>query len=453
LIVDRARAIATTPLEAWIGAKIGCTVAAPSRDEIEEYQLGRLNETLRLAGERSPFYRELLGGSPPPPLRDLAEFARLPFTCAEDLRLHGPSIPCAPRGSTGKVVTLDSSGTSGDPKQVLFTFRDQELTIDYFEVGMSTLVGPGDRVLILLPGERQGSVGDLLASGLRRIGATAIPYGLVRSASETVALMLRERVTSLVGIPVQIRALAESWGDLAAGAKGPRSILLGSDYVPRAVVRGLREAWSCEVFEHYGTTEMGLGGGVECEAHEGYHMREADLLIEIVEPESGTRLPDGERGEVVFTTLTREGMPLIRYRTGDLSRIIPEPCPCGSVLRRLAKIESRMGDAVPIGGDQVLTMPDLDESIFESRGIVDFAASAIREAGTTRLRICALASAQVRAPSVAELKASIRRIDALKAAEEAGALAFELSIYFCGDRVGSRGEKRVIRRSTAAPDS
>ena len=85
----------------------------------------------------------------------------------------------------------------------------------------------------------------------------------------------------------------------------------------------------------HGMTEMGLGGAAQCEAGLGYHLQEGDLYFEIVHPETGAALPDGALGEVVFTTLTRQGMPLVCYRTGDLSRFIPEPCPCGSVLRSM----------------------------------------------------------------------------------------------------------------------
>ena len=100
-------------------------------------------------------------------------------------------------------------------------------------------------------------------------------------------------------------------------------MLLSTDQAPAPLVAAIEQAWGCRVFDHYGTTETGLGGGVECEAHDGLHLREADLLFEVVEPATGRSLPDGEEGEIVFTTLTREAMPLIRYRTGDLGRLLP----------------------------------------------------------------------------------------------------------------------------------
>ena len=116
------------------------------------------------------------------------------------------------------------------------------------------------------------------------------------------------------------------------------------------------------MFNHYGMTEMGLGVGLECEGFCGYHLREADLYTEIIDPSSGLPVEDGQLGEVVFTTLTRSAMPLIRYRTGDMSRFIPGPCACNTVLKRLDLIKSR--DRVYLNQNDYLTMADFDEVLF-----------------------------------------------------------------------------------------
>jgi phenylacetate-coenzyme A ligase PaaK-like adenylate-forming protein len=147
--------------------------------------------------------------------------------------------------------------------------------------------------------------------------------------------------------------------------------LLSTDYVPAAIVRGLERIWGCQVFNHYGATEMGLGGGVECEAHRGHHLREADMLFEIVNPETGEPVSDGEYGEVVFTTLTRCGMPLIRYRMGDRSRFIVGECPCGTKLRTLERVRGRFSGFVRVG-DETLKLPDFDEALFPISGLLNF---------------------------------------------------------------------------------
>jgi phenylacetate-coenzyme A ligase PaaK-like adenylate-forming protein len=125
---------------------------------------------------------------------------------------------------------------------------------------------------------------------------------------------------------------------------------------------------------------MGLGGGVDCKARRGYHLREVDLYFEIIDPISGEALPDDEYGEVVFTTLTRRGMPLIRYRTGDVSRFIPEACPCGTQLKTLEKITHRLSGSISIG-TRYMTMADLDEALFAINGVLNFTATMTHENG------------------------------------------------------------------------
>lgn len=367
-----------TPLQPWIAHKIGAT-GALTRAALEAYQLAALNETLARARARSPFYRERLSGAPPA-LSSLDETTALPFTTAGDLRESGLRFLCVSQGDIQRVVTLDTSGTTGDPKRLYFTADDQDLTVDFFRVGMSTLTDPGDRVLILLPGERPGSVGDLLAKALGRLGAEGIKHGPVRDIARTLKVLTDRDVNVLVGVPVQVLALARA-AEFVGAASPPalERLLLTTDYVPDAIVRTLEEAWGCEVYNHYGMTEMGLGGGVECRARRGYHLREADLYVEIVHPVTGAPVQAGERGEVVFTTLTRVGMPLIRYRTGDESRFVPGDCPCGTVLRTLERVQSRIEGRVDLGAGHYLTMAHLDEALFSIEGLLDFSATLTRE--------------------------------------------------------------------------
>jgi phenylacetate-CoA ligase len=381
-----------TPLEPWIARKIGHRDdrSTLTQERIRNYQLARLRDTLRLARERSPFYRRHMAGAPGD-VSCLEDLARFPFTTADDVRENGLQFLCVSQGDIQRVVTLDTSGTTGNPKRLYFTRADQELTIDFFHVGMSTLTDPGDRVLILLPGERPGSVGDLLAAALRRLGAEGIKHGPVRDVAQTLDVIVEQAVNSLVGIPVQVLALAR-YGE-SVGAPPPpilKRALLTTDHVPDAIARTLELAWGCEVYNHYGMTEMGLGGGVECQARRGYHVREADLYFEIVDPATGNPLQDGERGEVVFTTLTRRGMPLIRYRTGDVSRFVPGDCPCGTILKTLDRVKGRVSGSVEIGEACYLAMADLDEALFPIAGMLDFSATLTRNGSRDRLHIEAI---------------------------------------------------------------
>jgi phenylacetate-coenzyme A ligase PaaK-like adenylate-forming protein len=369
-----------TPLEPWIAQKIKSGNAPLTRAAIEAYQLERLRNVTAMAIEKSSFYRRRLAAVDPAGFHDLADFQRLPFTTGDDLREEGIRFLCVSQSDIARVVTLDTSGTTGKPKRCYFTRPDQDLTIDFFGIGMSTLVGIGDRVLILLPCELAGSVGDLLQAGLQRRGITAIKHGPVSDPFETLSRMDEEKITALVGVPVQVLALARLWQEAAdPKCSPPKNILLSTDYVPEAVVTVLKEIWDCEVYNHYGMTEMGLGGGVSCGAQTGYHLREADFFFEIVDPKSGAVLPDGESGEVVLSTLTRQGMPFIRYRTGDLSRFIPEPCPCGTILKTMEFLRLRISGIHPLDAES-LSICDLDEALFPLAGLIDYSASLYDEA-------------------------------------------------------------------------
>jgi len=352
-----------TPLEPWIKTKIGLLPEEVlTRVVLEEYQLARLGDTIEYVKRHSPFYRELLADCNQP--ASLKELAGLPFTTPADIRESDHRFLCVSQGEIERVVTLRSSGTTAPSKRLHFTADDLELTIDFFHHGMGTMVEPGQKVLILMPGELPGSVGDLLAKGLDRLGVEGIIHGLVRNSEETLRDIETRKIDCLVGLPVQLLGLARHPAVTLLGPNRIKSILLSADYAPAAVVNALTNTWGAPVFDHYGMTEMGLGGCVECWHRSGYHLREADLYIEIIDPLTGEQLPDGEMGEVVFTTLTRRGMPLIRYRTGDLARFLEEPCPCGTVLRRMERTRGRMAGSVRLANGEMLNISGLDETLF-----------------------------------------------------------------------------------------
>ena len=435
--------IKRTPLEAWTAQKIGVEKQRLTRQDIESYQLLKLSETIRLAYARSPFYRKLLKGIAEKEIACLSDLGSFPFTTAEDISDHSLHFLCVSQDEIGRVVTLDTSGTTGKSKRIYFTPSDQELTIDFFQHGMSTLVEAGDRVMILLPCEREGSVGDLLAAALLRSGVKPVRHGIVRNISETLKIMRAEDVTAVVGIPVQVLALAR-YADASGIPIHMKSALLSTDHVPAVIVRELEHLWGCRVFEHYGMTEMGLGGGVECEAHAGYHLREADLYFEIVDIE-GNPLPEGQEGEVVFTTLTRQGMPLIRYRTGDISSFLPGPCSCGSVIRLLDRIKRRKSSRVSISESQHFDMSDLDENIFATRGVLDFTASVDNARTATQLNIEAVTVDQPYQVTESALSGALDDVRSISEARRDGKLRVSVKTIRCDGTLPPPTGKRLIK--------
>ena len=433
-----------TPLESWIAHKIGCQDGQLTRDALEVHQLEKLRETLRLVRLKSRFYQKRLDDAPHyvSSLRDLTQF---PFTTAQDIREQGLQFLCVSQDEIQRVVTLDTSGTTGQPKRLYFTQEDQELTIDFFHIGMSTFTEPDDKVLILLPCERIGSVGDLLAVALQRLGAHPIKHGVVRDISETLAVMSEERVDCLVGIPTQVLALARYSERLKL-----KSGLLTTDHVPNAIATAVEHAWGSRVYNHYGMTEMGLGGGVECRARRGYHLREADMYFEIIHPITGEPVADGEMGEVVFTTLTRRGMPLIRYRTGDISRFLPGECPCGTTLKTLERVKSRVSGCVAVGDQWHLTMADLDEALFSIAGVLDFTAAISREGTQNRLRLEVRVVERANDNIAGAIDAALESIPAVKFARTSHQLEVVVAMQNTRSVVARPIKRTIMDRRTGA---
>ncbi len=337
-------------LENWIAEKVrGHAEIDLTENRIRRYQLGRLRETIEYVAEKSPFYRKQLKGFSAKDLRTLEDFEQFPFTTPQDIRQHGPQFLCVSQSEIQRVVTLLDS--KEQPRRVYFTRQDLELTVDFFCHGMSGIVERGQKVLILLPGPRPDSVGYLLARALKLMGVQGIVYGLVQDRLNTANKIRKQEIDCLVGMPTQVLSIAKHTGAKAIPPGQIKSVLLSPDaclrspYVLSTIVNELHGIWNCPVFKHYGTTEMGFGGGVECSALSGYHLREADLYFEIVDKHSGMPMHRGELGEIVFTTLTRNGMPLIRYRTSHFARFLEETCQCGTVLRRMETVlEAKAGD-------------------------------------------------------------------------------------------------------------
>lgn len=361
-------------LDIWTARKLGLDAEhLLTRERLDCYTAQKLQQTIRLAAENSVFYRDRLKQNAEVLKQilslemgdkhfDLAAFwelfEQLPFSTGQDLHERGEDFLCVRPNEISRIVTLPTGGSMGIPKRVYFTEKDQQLTVDFFENGMQLLADSRDKILILMPAERPGSIGTLLAQGLSNFGAGSIRYGLpktnwaesLQETADLLDLIRREGVSGVVALPLHMKCLAElelRQRQAAEQQKSVReairlnSVLLSADYVPEDAVQLIEDVFNCHVYEHYGMTEMGLGCAVNCGQGSGYHIRELDIYLEIIDPDTGTVIRDDRPGEIVFTTLTREGMPFLRYRTGDHSRWILERCSCGSILKRLDKVEPR----------------------------------------------------------------------------------------------------------------
>ena len=360
--MDLAEGVAVNDVRA-LEALIGTTVG----DDLDAYRLRMVNRQIAVLRERSSFYQCLLAGYPLS-LRSLDELAQLPFTTADDLRGQESAFCCVPASAVQRIVTLRSSGSSGAAKRLMFSAADLERTVAFFAAGMQCMTGPGERVMIFMPATQDG-ISDLLRRGLCRFGAVPYIYGPVTDMADAIRACSDFQPDCMVGLPSQMRQLS-----LLAPSIAPRTLLLSADYIAESLCDMIRRQWNCEIFRHWGMTETGYGGAVECPAHAGWHIRHDELLLEIIDPENGAILPPGQRGELVLTTLRREAMPLLRYRTGDIAALETGSCACGSRWPRLRGVYGRLTSAIPLPDGRQLSIHLLDELLFADRDVLDFTA-------------------------------------------------------------------------------
>lgn len=391
-----------TPVDDLVAARLGID-GALTRERLELAQMDALRHAVRHAQANSPLYRRRLAGLDPDSLHVLGDLARLPLLSADDIATEGHRLLAVSQSMVSRVVTMQTSGSTGLPKRFSFTAADLAATSAFFLRGMQSLVDTGDRVLVLLPFAAPDSVGDLLIRALKDGGIKACGLWPPEPVADMAERIRRQQLTSVVGLPQHLLALAQ-----AVGPGAIKSMLLCSDYAAPALRRRIEAACGCETFLHYGATESGLGGAVECSEHRGCHLREAELLVEIVDPCTGGTLADGRVGEVVLTTLGREAMPLIRYRTGDMASLDRSPCPCGGVTARLDNIRGRLAGCRLPGG--LLFSQDVDDLLFQIPDLLDYRVTLEGEE-ISRLSVDFVIQGQ--SPSKAEICRTLLRVSAI----------------------------------------
>lgn len=344
------------------------------------WRAAKLAETVEWASRHSPWYANRLepeltsaitaalkqlasipGGSP----KDFDDLlAELPTAAPADLAEDSDAFLAVGQDDVAGIVSVPTSGTGGQAKRIRSTVADLEETIAFFTYGMRFLAAPrADRVALAMSPARPGNVGDLLSRALARWPIPFLAHGFVPEDDEGEDLWLRQlidwRPSCLVGVPPQMLALSRH--PLANQlAQSLKTMLLSGDVAEDRLVAELENNFpGCRVYRHYGLTEAGLGGAVECGQRAWPHLRD-DLWAEILDPDSGRPVTiPGRTGEITLTPLTRRGMPLIRYRTGDEGRLIATPCACGSILPRL-EVFGRLADCFTLPSGRQLRVADFE---------------------------------------------------------------------------------------------
>ncbi len=340
------------------------------REELEQLQFERLQSTLNRTYSHVPFYRKKFDGLGilPEDLGSLADFSRLPFTTKEDLREHYPyghfAVPLR------EVIRIHaSSGTTGAVTVVGYTQNDirawSNLTARVLTMGGVTK----DDVVQIAFGYGLFTGGFGLHYGAERIGASVIPASSGNTLRQ-IKIMMDFKTTALVSTPSYALLVAETIREqgIPPAALSLKYGLFGAEPWSERMRREIEEKLGIVATDNYGLSEI-IGPGVsgECREQNGLHINEDHFLVEVVDPETLQPMPDGETGELVITSLTKEAFPMIRYRTRDLTSILPGGCPCGRTLRRMARVRGRTDDMLIIKGVNVFPS-QIESVLFEFEG-------------------------------------------------------------------------------------
>ena len=330
-----------------------------SRAEMEALQLSRLQETVSRVYEKVPYYRAKMEGAGvrPTDIRSLADLQKLPFTTKQDMRETYPfGLFAVPQDELVRIHA--SSGTTGKPTVVGYTRGDLDTWTDCV-ARIACMGGATSKDVAQICfgyGMFTGALG--LHYGLEKIGAAIVPSST--GNSEKQLMYMKDFNTSLlVATPSYALRLAEVAREIGLDPKtdlGVKIALVGSELLTDAMREEMHAAWGKDVkiTSNYGMSElMGPGVSGECLEHCGMHINEDYFIPEIINSETGEVLPAGEKGELVITCIKKEGLPLIRYRTKDVTRLFYEPCACGRTTVRMENLSGRSDDMLKIRGVNV----------------------------------------------------------------------------------------------------
>jgi len=327
-----------------------------ARDELEDLQLQRLRTLLRRVYDSVPLYRRKFddAGFDPDSVTSLSDLVRVPFTVKDDLRSAYPyGMFAVPLRDIVRVHS--SSGTTGQITVVGYTRGDIDRWSDLMARTYASAGVTVDDIVQVTYGYGLFTGGLGAHYGSERLGALTIPVS-GGNTKRQVQILKDFAVTALACTPSYALLIAETALELGVDLRElPLRVgIFGAEPWSESMRDQIESTLGIKAIDIYGLSEvMGPGVASECSEQHGLHVFEDHFLVEIVDPETFQPLPDGQYGEVVFTTLTKEGIPVIRYRTRDISRIIPGECACGRTFRRIERVTGRTDDMLIIRGVNV----------------------------------------------------------------------------------------------------
>ncbi|MCD6397848.1 MAG: phenylacetate--CoA ligase [Spirochaetaceae bacterium] len=342
-----------------------------SRDDLEQLQVERLQVTLNRVYRNVLFYKNLYDekGIDISDIRSVCDLSSLPFTTKDDLRKSYPyeafAVPLR------DIVRIHStSGTTGTPIVVGYTRNDLKIWSGLVARILSA-AELNEKDLVQIAFNYSQSTGGLgFHYGAEQIGASVIPAS-GEEVMKQIQIMKDYRSSALVSTPgyaLHIISVLEEHG-IDPGELNLSTGLFGSEPWSEKLRKEIESRLKITSFDNYGLSEIiGPGVAFECREHNGLHVNEDHFIVEVIDPVSLKVLADGEEGELVFTTITKQGFPLIRYRTGDISSILEGSCGCGRTTRRIKRISGRSDDMMIVDGNNLFPS-QIESLLFEIEGV------------------------------------------------------------------------------------
>ena len=324
-----------------------------NREELEKFQVKKLKETIALAAN-SPYYKEVFAkmNITPDTINSIEDVKKLPFTTKDDLRSHYPfGLVAVPMEKVVRVHS--SSGTTGNPTVVAHTQKDLDEWANQVARCMYMVGVRNTDVFQNTSGYGMFTGGLGFQYGAERLGAVTVPAGAGNSKRQ-VKFIMDFGTTVAHAIPSYATRLAEVFQEMGLDPRKDtklHTLCIGAEPHSEEQRRRIEELLGVKAYNSFGMSEMnGPGVAFECKEQNGLHIWEDYVIAEIVDPVTLKPVQDGTLGELVLTTINREAMPLMRYRTRDLTYFIPGECPCGRTHRRLARFQGRSDDMIIVKG-------------------------------------------------------------------------------------------------------
>ncbi len=384
------------PLEEWMAIKARMTfkknkelrecIGKKSLDEVtiddfREYQLFRLREQMKYVEENSPYYRTKFkdAGVRPEDIRTWDDLEKIPFT--EPIDLAKDSMYFYSVSRTKLATEFTTTGTTGHRKFIGYTVNDLVSKIDIVASALRNVgMEKGDSLHVMFPLVAAWDPSLIMVGACKILG-----YGSSVCSETNVDKQLSTikegKSTYIIGLPSFIYRvtllMSEKFNLKELGIK---KIISTSEPLSESMRHTMEGLWGCKVIDVWGMTEFGLACAVECDEQNGLHTDEANMLFEVIDPETGKHVPDGTKGELVISSLNAECTVLIRYRTHDIAAMLAPPCPCGTHFnRRLVKPSGRMDLQFKIGMGHKVYPVLFDEALFEDKSVLDYQVKITKE--------------------------------------------------------------------------